>query len=151
MKPQTTDGRHERTNRPAYRNARTHLKNESFFNFFSFHFFLLFFQYELHLTQHNQCIKETVSEQLAVRKAKGVKRNILATQLPDTHFRDVTYANKESFAVKQYSLKRHEFSIFLTENKKTLLSIQNTKRRFYESLRRPDFFYSIRARILTVE
>ena len=78
-----------------------------------------------------------------LKRAKGVKRNIIRDNLNYNHYASLAKDNIPCPSSKQYSLARKEFTIFMTTNKKVMLSKQNTKRLFYDCMQTPSHHFSL--------
>ena len=78
-----------------------------------------------------------------LKRAKGVKRNIIKETLTYNHYASLARENIQCPSSKQYSLARKNFTIFMTQNRKVMLSKQNNKRLFYDCMKTPSHHFSL--------
>ena len=78
-----------------------------------------------------------------LKRAKGVKRNIIKDNLTYNHYASLARDNIQCPSSKQYSLARKDFTIFMTQNRKIMLSKQNNKRLFYDCMQTPSHHFSL--------
>ena len=78
-----------------------------------------------------------------LKRAKGVKKTVIANHLSLNDFIRVAKNNQCSAHVSQYSLKKKDFNIYMTKGQKILLSKGNIKRLFCDSFQSDSNYFSI--------
>ena len=84
-----------------------------------------------------------VPEKTLFKKAKGVRRGIIADSLSTEDFIEVGVLNHPSRSMDSYGFKKFMFTVFLNKTHKKLLSRGNTKRLFLEHSRTDESFFSL--------